>query len=88
MTSALLVSLKNARRVLYDRPYDDELPTYHRLDASIEKTWESPLASITLQASAINIYDRRNIFYVDLFTLRRTDQLPFIPSLGLKIVFE
>jgi len=79
---------ENSRRVVYDRPYGDELPTYHRLDASIEKTWRLQGASVTLQGSAINLYDRRNIFYVDLFTLRRTDQLPFIPSLGLKIAFE
>ena len=80
--------LENSRRVVYDRPYGDVLPTYHRLDASIEKTWTIRRASITLQGSAINLYDRRNIFYVDIFTLRRTDQLPFLPSVGLQVEFE
>ncbi len=79
---------ENSRRVIYDRPYGDELPTYHRLDASVGKTWNLDRASVTLQGSVINLYDRRNIFYVDLFTLRRTDQLPFIPSVGLKVAFE
>jgi hypothetical protein len=79
---------ENSRRVVYDRPYGDVLPTSHRLDGSIEKSWTLRTASITLQASAINLYDRRNIFYVDIFTLRRTDQLPFLPSVGLKVEFE
>jgi hypothetical protein len=32
-----------------------------------------------------NAYDRRNLFYLDLFTLRRIDQLPLIPSAGFKL---
>lgn len=40
------------------------------------------------EACPINIYDRRNIFYVDVFTLERRDQLPFAPSVGLKVAFE
>ncbi len=80
--------LENSRRVVYDRPFGDLLPTYHRLDASVEKTWRIQRASVTLQGSAINVYNRRNIFYLDIFTLRRTDQLPFIPSVGLRVEFE
>lgn len=80
--------LDHSRRVLYDAPFGAELPTYHRLDASIEKTWNVRRAALTLQASAINLYDRRNIFYVDTFTLARKDQLPFVPSLGLMVAFE
>ena len=80
--------LENSRRVVYERPFGSELPTYHRLDASIEKTWRIHHASLTLQGSAINLYDRRNIFYVDTFSLRRTNQLPFLPSIGLKVEFE
>ena len=79
---------ENSRRVIYDKPYGAELPTYHRLDVSIEKTWKMRRASLTLLGSALNLYDRRNIFYVDIFTLRRTDQLPFIPSAGLRVAFE
>jgi hypothetical protein len=80
--------LEHFRRVVYERPFDSILPTYHRLDASIEKTWRLPRTEFSIQASTINTYDRRNIFYVDIFTLQRTDQLPFIPSLGLKIEFK
>lgn len=79
---------ENSRRVVYDRPYGDILPTYHRLDASVERTWKIRRAALTFQGSVINIYDRRNIFYLDIFTLRRSDQLPFLPSAGLKVAFE
>lgn len=77
------------RRVLYLSPYEGRLPTYHRLDASLERTFPvSRNVGVTMQASVINIYDRSNLFYLDLFTLRRVDQLPLIPSLGLKVAFK
>jgi hypothetical protein len=34
---------------------------------------------IELQAGVINAYDRQNMFYYDLFTGRRLDQLPLVP---------
>ncbi len=43
---------------------------------------------LTVQASVINAYDRRNLFYYDTFTLRRVDQLPLVPSFGLKFAFN
>ena len=42
---------------------------------------------ITIQAGVINAYDRGNLFSLDLFTLRRTDQLPLIPTAGIKFEF-
>jgi hypothetical protein len=77
--------LEHSRRVIYERPFDSLLPTYHRLDVSLQYTWHLRRVELTLQGSIINAYDRRNIFYVDVFTLERQDQLPFIPSLGIKI---
>ncbi len=75
------------RRVIYERPYDARLPTYHRLDMSVARTFEAAAAEITVQASVLNVYDRRNLFYLDVFTLQRADQLPFLPSLSLKAAF-
>lgn len=72
-------------RVLYGRPYDGRLPSYHRLDVSLERRFAFSSAAVTLQAGLINLYDRRNLFYMDLFTLNRVDQLPLIPSLGIKV---
>ena len=76
------------RRVIYDRPYGGLLPTYHRLDVALGRTFKVRRAEVTLQGSLINAYDRRNLFYLDTFTLRRVDQLPLVPSLGLEIAFE
>ena len=38
-----------------------------------------------LNAGVINSYDRDNLFYFDLFTLGRVNQLPLVPSFGLKL---
>ncbi len=76
------------RRVIYERPFNGLLPTYHRLDLSIERTFRFGRGSATVQGSLINAYDRANIFYLDVFTLQSAHQLPLIPSFGLKIEVE
>ena len=73
------------RRVIYERPFNGVLPTYHRLDVSVERRFRLGRGAATLQASLINAYNRANIFYLDVFTLQRADQLPLIPSFGIKI---
>jgi len=78
-----------SQRVIYEKPYNGVLPTYHRLDVTIERAFELPgRASLTALAGVVNVYDRRNLFYLDVFTLRRVDQLPFIPTFGVKLEFE
>ena len=75
-------------RVLYGQPYDGRLPSYHRLDVSLDKSIGLIGRSrLLLQAGLTNAYDRTNLFYVDLFTLRRLNQLPLIPSFGVKLEF-
>lgn len=75
-------------RVIYDRPFGGVLPTYHRLDVSVDRRFTLPHGvGLTLQAGAVNVYDRANLFALDLFTLQRTDQLPFVPTVGLKVEF-
>lgn len=71
-------------RVLYNRPYGGRLPDYHRLDVSVERAFPLHRGTLTVQVGAINVYDRANLFYFDLFTVRRVDQLPLIPSLSVK----
>ena len=73
------------RRVIYERPFNGVLPTYHRLDVSAERIFLLGRTRTTLQVSVINLYDRDNIFYLDVFTLQRANQLPLLPSLGLKV---
>lgn len=77
-----------SRRVIYERPYNAVLPTYHRLDVSLDRTFALGPAEVTVLGSIINVYDRRNLFYLDVFTLQRVDQLPIVPSLGIKVVFH
>ena len=75
-------------RVLYTYPYSGRLPDYHRLDVSAEYAFEiTDNTAVTVLASATNAYNRTNLFYIDIFTLERLDQLPFIPAIGLKLEF-
>ena len=73
--------------MIYDRPYGGLLPSYHRLDVSVERVFLSGKTVVTLQGGVINVYDRANLFALDLFTLRRTNQLPLIPTVGIKFEF-
>jgi hypothetical protein len=72
-------------RVLLDRPYGGRLPSTHRLDLSMERLFDLGAYEMQLQAGVINVYDQRNIFYYDVFTNRRIDQLPVAPYLSLKL---
>ncbi|MEM1116157.1 MAG: carboxypeptidase regulatory-like domain-containing protein [Bacteroidota bacterium] len=75
-----------AQRVIYERPFNGRLPAFHRLDLSADRTFAlSPGLDLTVQGALINAYDRANLFYYDTFTLQRVDQLPIIPSFGLKL---
>ncbi|MEM9997426.1 MAG: TonB-dependent receptor [Bacteroidota bacterium] len=71
-------------RVLYREPFNGRLPAYHRLDVSVSRTWPVGPGDLSLQAGAINVYDRANLFYFDIFTVRRVDQLPLLPFFGVK----
>lgn len=67
------------------QPYGGRMPTYHRLDISVEHKVLFSQADLTLQAGVINAYDRANIFEYNIFTGNRVDQLPLIPSLGVRV---
>jgi hypothetical protein len=76
---------RGTRRVILDKPYQGRLPTIHRLDVSIKRSFDlSKVIKLNLQVGAINTYDQANIFYYDVFTHRRIDQLPLIPYLTLE----
>ncbi len=72
-------------RVILEKPYGGRLPTYHRLDASLERTFHFPVVQLGLQVGAINLYDQTNLFYYDVYTQRRIDQLPIAPYFSLKM---
>lgn len=66
-------------------PYGGRMPTYHRLDVTLERTFLMRHADLTLQAGVINAYDRANIFEYNVFSGNRVDQLPLIPSAGIRV---
>jgi hypothetical protein len=72
-------------RVSFDRPYQGRLPAYHRLDASIKRGFDLSTSRLTLQAGLFNAYDRANLFYYDVWTLNRVNQMSLVPSFGIKL---
>jgi hypothetical protein len=75
-------------QVLYDEPFQGILPAYHRLDITMERSFATKRVKGAVQAGVINLYNRQNVFYYDLFAARRVDQLPFMPTIGLRIEFD
>ena len=72
-------------RVLYSDPFRGRQPDYVRFDVWLERRVEQGRTVATLRAGALNIFNRDNLFYYDLFSLNRVDQLPFVPSVGFKV---
>jgi hypothetical protein len=64
------------------------LPTYHRLDLDAKrKFFFSEHTTLEVDLSVTNVYNRANVFYVDLITNQVVNQLPILPSLGLTLSF-
>jgi len=75
--------------IIYDPKLNGgRLISFHRLDASLKRTFAfSKNLSLDVTASVTNLYNRRNIFYIDRKTAERVDQLPMLPSLALTMHF-
>lgn len=72
--------------VLFDEPYGGRLPSYHRLDASVSRPFElSPQTTLEAKVGAINLYDRRNIFYYDISRNNIVDQIPIYPYVSITV---
>lgn len=62
----------------------ERLPYYHRLDLTVKKRFEfKNSTSMEIVASVTNLYNWRNIFYVNRITNEKIYQFPILPSLGL-----
>ncbi|MFO7723171.1 MAG: TonB-dependent receptor [Bacteroidales bacterium] len=60
------------------------LPDYHRLDATIKRSFIFTKRNyLDVVFSVTNVYSRNNIFYFDRIRYERVDQLPILPSLGI-----
>jgi len=76
-------------RTLFSRPYGNRLPASHRLDVSVNRSFNVMKGvRIEAEAGAINLYDRDNIFYFDLNTLQRINQSPLMPYLSVQANFN
>ncbi len=72
-------------RVILEKPYQGRLPTYHRLDFSLERPFHFPSVKLDIQVGAINLYNQQNLFYYDIYTQRQINQLPFTPYFSIKM---
>lgn len=72
-------------RILYAEPFQGRQPTYARMDIWLERRIEQGRYVTTLRAGIVNVFNRDNLFYYDLFEFKRVDQLPLIPSVGMKV---
>ncbi len=74
--------------VIYADLYKGRLPVYHRLDIDVKRNFFlSANTKLVADLSVTNVYDRKNVFYVDLITSKVVYQLPFMPSFGLSLYF-
>ena len=78
------VTESNGELGVYYAEYNmGQMPSYHRMDASIKKQIKFSKKSVLEVSLGIsNLYNRANIFYYDQITDSRIDQLPFMPSIG------
>jgi len=66
----------------------ERLPYYHRLDITLKKRFTfKNKDEIELIASVTNVYNRKNIFYVNRVTSEEIYQFPILPSFGLSYKF-
>jgi hypothetical protein len=74
--------------VLYADLFGGRLPYYHRLDLDVKyNLYFGKHTRLVFDLSVINVYDRQNVFYVDLITSEVVYQLPIMPSFGMTFYF-
>ena len=74
--------------VLYGDLNGGRLPTYHRFDIDVKrKFYFSERITLEADLSVTNVYNRKNVFYVNLITSDVARQLPILPTFGLTFSF-
>ena len=74
--------------ILYGELNAGRLPSYHRLDYTLKKSFTlGDFTSLDATFSITNLYNRQNIFYFDRVRFQRVNQLPFLPSVSLMFNF-
>ena len=87
-TSTDIINTNGELGIVYGELNGGRLPYYHRLDMTLKREIILSTSS-TLEANigVTNAYNRENIFYFDRVNFERVNQLPFMPSAGLKVNF-
>jgi hypothetical protein len=74
--------------LIYGDLFGGRLPYYHRLDIDAKyNLYLSQYSKLVFDFSIINVYDRQNVFYVDLITDEIVYQLPIMPSFAITYYF-
>ncbi|MCE1202606.1 MAG: TonB-dependent receptor [Bacteroidia bacterium] len=74
--------------IIYAELNKGQLPTYHRLDFDAKRRFYfSENTELEINLSVTNVYNRKNVFYVDQITNQVVRQLPLMPSLGMTLSF-
>ena len=75
--------------ILYENKLNQgRLPLYHRLDLGLKKKWKiGKNLEIESNISLSNVYDRKNIFYINRVTQEKINQLPILPTIGISFKF-
>lgn len=74
--------------LIYDDLNKGELPTYHRFDIDAKRKFNfSDRVNLELDLSVTNIYNRNNVFFVDIVSGETMYQLPIMPSVSLTLTF-
>lgn len=73
------------QRVIIEDYYRGRLLPFHRLDVSLERLFYWDAFQLNFKTGVTNLYNRANMFYYDVFTHRRVDQLPIAPYITLEL---
>ncbi|MCQ2314483.1 MAG: TonB-dependent receptor [Bacteroidales bacterium] len=74
--------------IIYNDLNKGEMPSYHRLDLDVKRKISfSEHTTLDIDLSVTNVYDHKNIFYVDVVNNKKIYQLPVMPSLGMTLSF-
>jgi hypothetical protein len=74
--------------IVYGDYNSARLQPYHRLDVAVKKRIElKGSCALESELSVINVYNRKNVFYVDRMTNEQVYQLPILPGLRVSVEF-
>ena len=74
--------------IIYADINSGRLPNYHRFDINLNRDFTlGRYTRLVVDLGITNLFDRKNIFYIDRITGETIYQLPFMPSLGIRFYF-